>query len=220
MDNKELARYIDLTLLKPGTTSAQIYKLCEQAHAYGTYGACVNSAQVSRVRTALAGSSVKTVSVVGFPLGANASAAKAYEAYYAVVYGRAEEIDMVMNLDAFNSGDYSAVHRDIEQVVKACGSVPVKVIIESAALSIGEIVRACLMAEEAGAKFVKTSTGFHPAGGATVEAVGLMHRTVGGRLGIKASGKVDSRAFALALIEAGATRIGAGVDNAHAILDG
>lgn len=212
----ELAQYVDHTLLKPESTDADVAALAEEATALGTYSICISP---SKLPIALpAGSSVKIATVCGFPSGAHHPEVKAAEAAHAVLDG-AHEVDMVINLGAVKSGDWSQVQADIEAVRAAAAHPTVlKVIIESAALTDDEIVKACEASEAAGADFVKTSTGFHPAGGASVHAVELMAKTVGGRLGVKASGGVRTAADALAMIAAGATRLG--LSGTAAVLDG
>lgn len=203
---KELAKMIDSTLLNPSATRDQVERLCDEARSYGVYAVCVNSTWVSLVVNALRGSDVKVCSVVGFPLGASLSAVKAFEAQTVLSLGAAE-VDMVMNVGALKSRGLAAVREDIERVVKACKQAPVKVIIEAGYLSDEEKVQACKLAQEAGAAFVKTSTGFGP-GGATVSDVMLMRRTVGERLGVKAAGGIRTYQDCVAMIEAGANRIG------------
>ncbi|AEF85946.1 deoxyribose-phosphate aldolase [Treponema primitia ZAS-2] len=210
-----LAKFIDHTLLKPEADTAGIDKLCAEAKQYGFYSVCINSAYVARCAKTLAGSEVKVCVVVGFPLGAMGAEAKAFEAEYAVKNG-ADEIDMVMNIGAMKSGDLSLVEGDIAQVRKACAGNCVassgkkallKVIIETCLLTEAEIVSACTIALKAGADFVKTSTGFSTHG-ATVEHVALMRKTVGAAAGVKAAGGVRTYEDALAMIKAGATRLG------------
>lgn len=217
MENSQLAKFIDLTLLKPEASPAQIDALCAQALELGVYAVCVNPVHVARVANVLRGSGVPPISVVGFPLGANISHIKAVEATLAISHG-AREIDMVVDIGALRTDDEEKVTRDIREVASACRSysVPLKVILETSVLNTGQIMMGCRAAENAGAQFVKTSTGFHPTGGATIAAIQIMHNTVGGRLGIKASGGIRDRATALAMIAAGATRIGA--SDARAIL--
>lgn len=200
-------KYIDHTLLKPETTAAMIDTLCAEAKQYDFASVCVNPAWVKRAAGNLAGSSVKVCTVVGFPLGANTSETKAAETRDAVANG-ATEIDMVLNIGALKSNDLELVKNDIAAVVKAAAGNLVKVILETGLLTDEEKVTACKLAVEAGADYVKTSTGFGP-GGATVEDIALMRKTVGPDIGVKASGGVRDRAAALAMIEAGATRIGA-----------
>lgn len=203
---KELARMIDYTLLDPSATRDQVERLCEEAKSYGVYAVCVNPTWVSLAVSTLRGTEVKVCSTVGFPLGASLTAVKAFEAETAVGLGAAE-VDMVMNIGALKSQDLAFVREDIEQVVKACKKAPVKVIIETGFLNDQEKVQACKLAQEAGAAFVKTSTGFG-SGGATVTDVMLMRKTVGNRLGVKAAGGIRTFRDCVAMIEAGANRIG------------
>ena len=203
---KELARMIDYTLLDPSATRDQVERLCEEAKSYDVYAVCVNPTWVSLAVSTLRGTEVKVCSTVGFPLGASLTAVKAFEAETAVGLGAAEA-DMVMNIGALKSQDLAFVREDIEQVVKACKKAPVKVIIETGFLNDQEKVQACKLAQEASAAFVKTSTGFG-SGGATVTDVMLMRRTVGNRLGVKAAGGIRTFRDCVAMIEAGANRIG------------
>lgn len=201
-----LAKYIDNTLLKPAATAEQIKALCEESREHGFASVCVNPTHVELAAKLLAGSGVKTCTVIGFPLGANTSAVKAFEAEKAVEDG-ADELDMVINIGALKAGDEQTVKEDIEAVVQAGQGKLVKVIIETALLTDEEKVRACELAVEAGADFVKTCTGFS-GGAANVHDIALMRKTVGPDIGVKASGGVRTKEDALALIEAGATRIG------------
>lgn len=203
----DVARTIDHTLLKPEATADDVRKICDEARQYSFASVCVNAAFVPLARSLLAGTTVKTVAVVGFPLGATLPAAKAYEACEAVRSG-ADEIDMVINIGALKGGDYQLVVDDIRAVVEASRPAPVKVIIETSKLEDEEKVAACTLSKVAGAAFVKTSTGFG-GGGATAADVALMRRVVGAALGVKASGGVRTREDADAMIAAGATRIGA-----------
>jgi deoxyribose-phosphate aldolase len=203
---KELAKMIDYTLLNPSATRDQVERLCDEARSYGVYAVCVNSTWVSLVVNALRGTDVKVCSTVGFPLGTSLPAVKAFEAQTVLSLGAAE-VDMVMNVGALKSRDLAAVREDIERVVKACKQAPVKVIIETGYLSDEEKVQACKLAQEAGAAFVKTSTGFG-SGGATVTDVRLMRKTVGERFGVKAAGGIRTYKDCVAMIEAGANRIG------------
>ncbi len=199
---------IDHTLLKPEATEEQVRQLCAEALEYGFASVCINPYYVSLVAGLLEGSRVRACTVVGFPLGAANPEIKAHETRLAVEQG-AREIDMVINIGALKSGRDDWVENDIAQVVGAAHpDALVKVILESALLSDDEIVRACHLARDAGADFVKTSTGFGP-GGATAEDVALMRATVGRGMGVKASGGISTRADAAAMIAAGATRIGA-----------
>ena len=204
----QLAAMIDHTLLAPEATPKDIDALCAEAKDLGTYAVCVSPTLTTVAARAVAGSFVKVVAVAGFPSGAHSAGLKAQEAGIAAATG-AREVDMVINLGLARQGRW----RDVEQEIAAVrGEVPsptlLKVIIESAILGDEAIVTACRTAESAGADFVKTSTGFHPAGGATTAAVALMARTVAPRLGVKASGGIRSAADALAMVEAGATRLG------------
>jgi deoxyribose-phosphate aldolase len=203
---RDIPRWIDHTLLRPEATAGEIDRLCDEALAHRFVSVCVNPVWTARCAARLAGSGVAVASVVGFPLGAGVPSIKAAEAARAVRDGAAE-LDMVAALGHLRGGDWGYVADDIDAVVRAAG-VPVKVIIESALLTPEEIVRASAIARDAGARFVKTSTGFHPAGGATTEAVELIRRTVGETMGVKAAGGVRDCATALRMIAAGATRIG------------
>src|SRR5687768_12713217 len=205
------ASLIDHTLLKPEATESDIRKLCDEAARFGFASVCVNPGWVKVATEFLKGSGVPVCTVIGFPLGATLPDVKAYEARRAIFNG-AREVDMVINVGALKSGDDCAVEDDIRAVVEAAheNGVLLKVIIETALLTDDEKVRACLAAKNAGADFVKTSTGFSK-GGATVDDVALMRRTVGRALGVKASGGVKGIDDARAMFEAGATRIGASV---------
>ena len=207
MDKKEIAKYLDDTLLKADATPEQIVKICEEAKTYGCASVCVNSGYVPLVSKELAGSEVKTCCVIGFPLGACTSEAKATETTDSIEKG-ANEVDMVINVGRAKAGEWDYVKSDIEAVVKAAaGKALVKVIIETCLLTGEEKIKACQVAKEAGADFVKTSTGFST-GGAKVEDIRLMRETVGPDMGVKASGGVRDFEKAQAMIEAGATRIG------------
>ncbi|GJM82740.1 deoxyribose-phosphate aldolase [Paenibacillus sp. HMSSN-139] len=198
---------IDHTLLKADAGRAAILKLAEEAKQYGFASVCVNPTWVKTAAEILKDSPVKVCTVIGFPLGASAPEVKAFEAAHAIAEG-AGEVDMVINIGALKDGDDDFVRRDIAGVVQAAaGKALVKVIIETCLLTDEEIVRASKLSVEAGADFVKTSTGFST-GGATVEAVELMRKTVGPDVGVKASGGVRSLADAEAMIKAGATRLG------------
>lgn len=207
MNKQELARYFDHTLLKPFATQGDIQDLCREALDYQFYSVCVNPCHVALVSRTLTGSGVKTCSVVGFPLGCSTSQVKAVEAGRAVEDG-ADEIDMVLAVGALKQGLHDQVENDIRAVVAAAGQALVKVIIEACYLSDSEKRAACSIAERAGADFVKTSTGFG-SGGALVEDIRLMKSVVGDRLQIKASGGISTLEQALAMIEAGADRLGA-----------
>ena len=202
----DLAGIIEHTLLNPGASHEDLKTLCEQAQQHGFVGVCVNAVNVRYCASVLRGTSVKPITVVGFPLGGSTPAAKAFAAREAVHNG-ALEVDMVIHVGALKNREYGVVMRDIEAVVQAVAPMPVKVIVEMALLSQQEKMLACALAEAAGAAFVKTSTGFGP-GGATVEDVALMRQVVGERLGVKASGGVRTAAMARALVAAGASRLG------------
>lgn len=200
------ASYIDHTLLKPDATEEQIKKLCEEAKKFGFASVCVNPYWIKDCKHILKGTKVNVCTVVGFPLGAVTTATKVFETTQAIEQG-ADEIDMVINIGLLKARDYERVKEDIKQVVNAASGRLVKVIIETCLLSDEEKVKACQLAVEAGAAFVKTSTGFST-GGATVEDVTLMRKTVGEQVGVKASGGIRSLADMLKMIEAGANRIG------------
>lgn len=206
---KPLNKYFDHTLLKPEATSEQIDKLCAEAKEYDFYSVCVNTCYVGRCTDNLKGTDVKVAAVVGFPLGACTTATKAFETEEACKDG-ASEIDMVLNVGAFKDFRYDDVRDDIREVVNAAaqyGAI-VKVILETCLLAPQEIEEACRLAKDAGAHFVKTSTGFN-SGGATAADVALMKKTVGDALEVKASGGIRDYETAMAMIEAGADRIGA-----------
>ena len=203
---ENLASYIDHTLLKAEASAEAVRQLCREAREYGFASVCVNSCRVALCTAELEGSGVAVCSVVGFPLGAMHTEAKVSEAQGALEAG-AREIDMVMNLGAFKDRNYDVVMEDIRKVKAVCGSRMLKVILETCLLSEEEIVRACTLAKSTGADYVKTSTGFSK-GGATLEHVALMRRTVGAEMGVKASGGIRSREDAHAMIQAGASRIG------------
>ncbi|OQY35089.1 MAG: deoxyribose-phosphate aldolase [Spirochaetaceae bacterium 4572_59] len=203
---KELSKYIDHTLLKAAAKPEEIIKLCREAVDYNFASVCVNTCYTALATKNLKGSDVMTCVVVGFPLGAMTSESKAFETAQAVKDG-ANEVDMVINVGRMNAGDFDYVRDDIKAVVDASGSANVKVILENCYLSKEEIAKACLLCEEAGADFVKTSTGFGPSG-ATVDDVALMSKTVPS-MQVKAAGGIRDRATALAMIEAGADRLGA-----------
>lgn len=207
MDKKTIAAMIDHTLLKPEVTPAQIEKLCAEAAEYHFASVCVNPVYIPLAARLLKGTGVKVCCVVGFPLGAIAPEQKAAEAASCVAMG-AEELDMVIHVGAAKAGDWALVQRDIEGVVKAAAGHTVKVIIETCLLTDEEKVKACEAAKAAGAHFVKTSTGFST-GGATTHDIALMRKTVGPEMGVKASGGIRDYETAMAMIEAGANRIGA-----------
>jgi deoxyribose-phosphate aldolase len=208
-----LARTVDHTLLKPEATGAQVAALAAEAAEFGAFSICVSPSRLPvQVLPGLA-----LCTVVGFPSGAHESEVKAAEAALAVRRG-ATEVDMVIDLGRAVCGDWGAVEADVAAVKQACGEVLLKVILETAALTPEQVVEACRRSEAGGAQFVKTSTGFHPSGGASVEAVRLMRETVGDRLGVKASGGIRDTAAALAMLEAGASRLG--LSGTRAVLDG
>jgi len=203
----EMATYIDHTILKPEAPVEAIDALCDEAASYGFKAVCVNSGCIAHVAQKLQGSGVEVCSVVGFPLGAMHTRAKAFEAQTAVENG-ATELDMVLSIGALKSGDADGAQADIQAVRQAAGSGPIlKVIIETCLLTEKEKILACEISKAAGADFVKTSTGFS-GGGATEEDIALMRKTVGPEMGVKASGGIKDWDTALAMIKAGASRIG------------
>jgi len=215
----QLAAFVDHTLLKPEATDADVVALVAEAAELGVYAVCVSPPMVPvAVR---AGTGVRVASVAGFPSGKHLPAVKAHEAALAVASG-ACEIDMVIDVGAALAGDIDAVRSDVHAVRSAIGGTVLKVIVESAALlALADeptLTQVCRAAESAGADFVKTSTGFHPAGGASVRAVTMMAEAVGGRLGVKASGGIRTAADALAMLDAGATRLG--LSGTRGVLDG
>lgn len=203
-----IAKKIDHTMLKADAMTETIRKYCAEAKKYGFASVCVNTCHVPLVAEELKGTDVKTCCVVGFPLGAMSTAAKAFEAKNAVAEG-AEEVDMVINIGAMKDRNYDFVKEDIAAVVEASKPAIVKVIIETCLLTDEEKKKACLLSVEAGADFVKTSTGF-ATGGATPEDIRLMRETVGARAQVKASGGIRTPEEANAMLNAGADRIGAG----------
>ena len=219
ISREELARIIDSTIVKATATKSDIEKLCREAMEYGFGCVCVNPVYVKLAATLLKGANVKVCSTIGFPFGVTLLEIKALEAVKAVENG-AEELDMVINLSALKSGDCEAVRRDVAAVVDVkmlSKEIVVKVIIETAYLTNGEKIIACRLAKEAGADFVKTSTGFFGKG-ATVEDVRLMRQTVGDDFGVKAAGGIRTYTDAVAMIEAGANRIGTSA--AVAVIEG
>jgi deoxyribose-phosphate aldolase len=216
MDRVTLAAMIDHTLLRPEATAEDVIALCQEATDLGVAAVCVSPSHLPI--TEGLGVGIEICTVIGFPSGAHQPTVKAHETEVAIDSG-ATEVDMVVNLGLVVAGHWDAVREDIAAVRAAApDSVLLKVILESAVLRDDEIVAACEAAEDAGADYVKTSTGFHPSGGASVAAVRLMADTVGGRLGVKASGGIRDAATALAMVEAGATRLGCSAS--RAILDG
>ncbi len=209
MSNKDLAQYIDHTILKANTTKKDVENLCKEARMFGFCSVCVNSYWVPLASKLLKGSSVKVCTVVGFPLGAMSTQSKAFETGQAVADG-AVEIDMVLNIGLLKAGAYQEVLNDIRTVRKAVGKAGIlKVIIETCLLTDDEKRKACELSVEAGAEYVKTSTGFST-GGATVEDIALMRSVVGPNIGVKASGGIRTAESAKAMLKAGATRIGTG----------
>ncbi|MGI5998031.1 MAG: deoxyribose-phosphate aldolase [Lutispora sp.] len=205
---KDLAPYIDHTILKPEASEEDIARICNEALEYGFASVCINPCYVKLASSILKNSSVKVCTVIGFPLGANTSIVKAFEAEEAIQNG-AHEIDMVLNIGALKNGDLQYVTEDIAAVARVCkGKALLKVIIETCLLEDDEKVEACKAAKLAGADYVKTSTGFSKAG-AREEDVALMRKVVGDDMGVKASGGIRDLDTALAMIRAGATRIGA-----------
>lgn len=204
---QQIARLIDHTLLKPEATLQEIDQLCEEARTYCFASVCINPCWVKRCSQKLQRSGVMVCTVVGFPLGATSTQSKALETQTAVSHG-AQEIDMVINVGWLKSREYELVKKDIQEVVRHAGRRPVKVIIETCLLTDEEKVKACVLAKEAGAAYVKTSTGFSK-GGATAADIALMRKVVGPKLGVKASGGVRTYEDVVQMVESGATRIGA-----------
>ena len=217
VDRTTLASMLDHTLLAPEATPERVDALCAEALALGVVAVCVSPNQVSRAVAALGGAPTAVASVIGFPSGAHRAEAKAHEAGLAVVDG-ATELDMVVPLGAVLAGDWSEVAAHVAAVRDAAAGAVLKVIVESALLDAEQLATVCRTSVDAGGDYVKTSTGFHPAGGATLEAVRTMRAAVGPDVGVKASGGIRDAATALAMIEAGATRIGCSAS--AAILDG
>ncbi len=206
MQAKEIAKFIDHTALSAEKNEQDIIKLCDEAIENGFFSVCINSGYIPLAKEKLQGTDVKICTVVGFPLGANLTSVKAFETQEAIRAG-ADEIDMVINVGWIKSQKWQAVKADIQAVLHACNGIPLKVILETCLLTKEEIVQACEICKALNVAFVKTSTGFNK-GGATVEDVALMKQTVGA-IGVKASGGVRDTQTALAMIDAGATRIGA-----------
>lgn len=199
-------KFIDHTNLHQDAKMEDIKKLCEEAIQFDFMSVCINPFYVAFCKKALKGSDVKVCTVIGFPLGSNTTETKVFETKNAIENG-ADEIDMVINVSAIKNKDYNFVLNEIKAIKKACGNHLLKVILETCLLTDEEIVEACKLSKEAGANFVKTSTGFST-GGATVHAVKLMRETVGKEMGVKASGGIRTREAMLEMIDAGATRIG------------
>lgn len=207
MQSNEIAKFIDHTALSAEKTEQDILQLCEEAVENNFWSVCINSGFIPLAKQKLVNSNVKICTVVGFPLGANLSSVKAFEAQEAIKAG-AEEIDMVINIGLIKSGKWDKVREDIETVLTACQGKLLKVILETCLLTKEEIIKACELCRDLNVGFVKTSTGFNKAG-ATVEDITLMRKTVGENIGVKASGGIRDTDTALAMIRAGATRIGA-----------
>jgi len=212
----EVARMVDHTVLKPETTSLDVIALCAEAEALAVYSVCVSPTFVLTARENLS-AQIAVATVCGFPSGKHETSIKAAEARLSVDQG-ADEIDMVIDIGQAYAGNWTAIEQDVDAVRAATASAVLKVILETAALDDEQIRQACLAAQRAGADFVKTSTGFHPSGGASVHAVQVMHATVGGTLGIKASGGIKTWDQACVLIDAGATQLG--LSGTRAVLDG
>lgn len=213
LTRQNVAQMIDHTLLKPEATHEDVTKLIDEASHLGTFSVCVSPSMLPIETPA----DLKVAVVCGFPSGAVPTEAKAADAAHSVANG-ADEVDMVIDLGAAKEGKWDVVRDDIAAVKKACGDKLLKVIIESAVLTDEEIVAACKASMDAGADFVKTSTGFHPAGGASAHAVKLMRETVGDKLGVKASGGIRDAATAKEMIEAGASRLG--LSSSATVLEG
>lgn len=207
---RELAKRIEHTRLGPAVTRAEVERLCEEARNYGFYGVCVNPCHVAEAKSLLQDSEVRIITVVGFPHGANAVEVKAAEAEQAIRDG-ADELDMVIRVSALKERDYSVILEELEavrdEIRKSPRPITLKAILETALLTDDEKVAACILARAAGADFVKTSTGFGP-GGASLEDVRLLKRTVGDGMGVKAAGGIRDYETAVAMLEAGADRIG------------
>jgi deoxyribose-phosphate aldolase len=211
----ELAQMVDHTLLKPEATPADVADLCAEATELGVFSVCVSPSFLP-LAAGLLGPGIATCTVVGFPSGKHHAEIKAAEAARAVDDG-ATEVDMVIDIGAVRAGAWRTTEREVAAVRAASQGVLLKVILETAALTDDEVVRACITCQDAGADFVKTSTGFHPAGGASTHAISLMAGTVGATLGVKASGGIRTAQAALAMVAAGATRLG--LSGTRAVLD-
>ena len=216
MDRATLAKYVDHTLLKPEATADDVIALCNEANELGVFSVCVSPSFVSLAKTTVS-SGVAVATVCGFPSGKHETEIKVAEAALSVAQG-VDEVDMVIDVGRGLMGDWDYVQSQITAVRKVTQGKVLKVILETAALNDDQIKNACLASDFGGADFVKTSTGFHPAGGAELRAIEIMQKTVGGRLGIKASGGIRTAEFALELIQAGATRLG--LSGTRAVLDG
>ena len=216
MQRSELAHMVDHTLLKPEATNDDVVAICAEAIELGAYSVCISPTFVELAKHAV-GDQIKVATVCGFPSGKHQSSIKAMEATLAVQQG-ADEVDMVIDIGRALANDWSAIEADISAVRMMIPDALLKVILESAALTDEQIHQSSLCALRASADFVKTSTGFHPSGGADVRAIRVMQETVGGKLGIKASGGIRTADFALELVAAGATRLG--LSGTRAVLDG
>jgi len=216
LSRSELARMVDHTLLRPEATADDVAALCAEAADLGVFSVCISPSFLP-LPAGLLAAGIATCTVVGFPSGKHHAAVKAAEAARAVDEG-ADEVDMVVDLGAIRAGQWRTTAREVAEVRAATAGAVLKVILETAALSDDEVVRACVVCQEAGADFVKTSTGFHPAGGATTHAISLMAGTVGSTMGVKASGGIRTARAALDLVAAGATRLG--LSGTRAVLDG
>lgn len=205
MKSTQLAKYIDHTALTPEKNEKDIIKLCDEAIQYGFYSVCINPCYIPLAKSKLTNSEVKICTVVGFPIGASMTSVKVFETEQAIIEG-ANEIDMVINIGWIKSQQWSKVYQDIQAVFNACNGIPLKVILETCLLTSDEIIKACDICKTIGVAFVKTSTGFNK-NGATLEDIKLMKQTVGD-IGVKASGGIRDTQTALAMIHAGATRIG------------
>ncbi len=203
---RDLARHLDHTLLRPEATADDIRQLCAEAREHQFWSVCVNPCRLVLANSLLEDSNVKVTAVIGFPLGATEADAKRFETELAIDLG-AQEIDLVVNVGRLREGDDRAVLRELRDVVEAAESIPVKVILETCLLNEEQKRRGCSLAIESGARWVKTSTGFST-GGATLEDVRLLREAVGPKFGVKASGGIRDTATALALIAAGANRLG------------
>jgi deoxyribose-phosphate aldolase len=216
LSRSDLAHMVDHTLLKPEATPDDVAALCAEANDLGVFSVCISPSFLP-LPQGLLSPEIATCTVVGFPSGKHHAAIKADEAARAVSDG-ADEVDMVVDIGAVKAGLWRIAEKEVRAVRAATEGVVLKVILETAVLTDDEIVRACILCKESGADFVKTSTGFHPAGGASTHAISLMANTVGGTLGVKASGGVRTSAAALAMVAAGATRLG--LSGTRAVLDG
>lgn len=216
MTRAELARMVDHTLLKPEATPADVAALCAEANDLGVFSVCISPSFLP-LASGLLDPTIAVCTVVGFPSGKHHGSIKAAEAALAVEQGAAE-VDMVIDVGAARAGEWRVTQREVTAVREAAAGRLLKVILETAALTDEEVVRACIICRDAGADFVKTSTGFHPAGGASAHAISLMSQTVGQDLGVKASGGIRTAAAALEMVSAGATRLG--LSGTRGVLDG